>query len=100
MLITFVKNPATRKVLAVEAHSHEPSGDRLSGRRKRLLALALAEVKLGRRHDAHLDDSVGELSRRQLVEPGSIKARVLRADSMKNLLPGRRVQTGGFMRAT
>jgi len=82
-------------VLAMEADGDEACEDDLRRLREGLLALALAEVELCRRGDAHLDDAVVELARGELVEPRAVEARVLGADDLEDFLPARGVEDGG-----
>ena len=77
----------------MEADRDQPPGHLLGGGGERLLALALAEVELRRRADGDLDDAVGQLPRRQLVEPDAVEARVLASDDVEDFLPGGRIET-------
>ena len=86
-LIALIEHAALGDVLAVKAHRDQPSRRRLRSLRKGLLALALAEVELGRGRDGDLDDAVGQLPRRHLIEPDAVEARVMHANAGKNALP-------------
>jgi hypothetical protein len=94
-LILVVEHPAAGKVVAVETDRDQPRQHHLRRLGEGLLALALAEVELRRRGDVDLDDAVAQLPRRELVKPGSVEARVLRADDLEHFLPGRRIENGG-----
>src|SRR5687767_1823177 len=83
----------------MKAHRDQSPGDLLRGRRKRMLALVLAEVELrDGRHD-HLHDAVGELPWRELIEPRTVQARMIATNQQENLFPGGLVEQWGLLRA-
>jgi hypothetical protein len=80
----------------VKADGHQPARHGLSGCGKRLLALALAKIELGRRGDCDLDHTIGQLARNHFIEPDSIEAWMMAAHLLKNSLPERRLENGRF----
>jgi len=98
-LIALVEHAAARKVLTVKSDRDESAGHLLCRRGEGLLTLTLAEIQLSGRGDEHLNDAVGQLPRHQLVEPDTIEAGMLGANSLEYLLPGGWVNTGGVLRA-
>src|SRR5205085_11441927 len=83
-LIALVEHAAARKVVTAKTHRDEPAGHLLRGSGKRLLALALAETHLRGRADGYLDNAVRQLARHHLIEPDTMKARVLIANGRED----------------
>ena len=71
--ITFIEHTAARQVLTMETDGNQPPGYRLGGGSERLLALTLAEIQLRRCANRHLNDAVGQLPRRHLIEPEPVQ---------------------------
>src|SRR2546422_6191984 len=80
----------------MEDDRREPAGDLLGGRREGLLALVLAEVKLGGRGNLNVNDPVWHEPRSHLVEPGSIERGMPRSHLLEHVAPKRWIERGRF----
>src|SRR4051812_43904660 len=64
-LFAFIENPPARKILTVKTPRDQSPGHRLRRSRERLLTLTLTKIQLCLTRNGHLDDTVGQLTRRQ-----------------------------------
>src|SRR5579872_41791 len=84
----------------MKRYRDEAANHLLGGNRKGRLALTLAEIELGDGGDDDLNNAIGDLTGKKLIEPDTVKARMLSAHFLEDFLPNRRVESrfGGATR--